>query len=190
MMNGGFVPGGSLRSADCEIDVICATAASVFVPGWKKILTTEIPRSVCDSICSMSLTVVVRPRSKPETMRLAISSADIPLYCQTAVTTGMLMFGKMSVGVRVIARGPTNRIATASTTNVYGLLSAIRTIHIAENLRIILSDYFMTWRPAGLVCGMCVAMLSFAACAPDRGAQAAEGQKARSVKIEQAQIRE
>src|SRR5215471_2458880 len=134
MMNGGLVPGGSLRSADCEIDEICATAASVLVPGWKKILTTEMPRSVCDSICSMSLTVVVRPRSNPETMRLAISSADMPVYCQTAVTTGMLMFGKMSVGVRAMAIGPTKRITTASTMNVYGRFRAMRTIHMGGKL--------------------------------------------------------
>src|SRR5215831_13025181 len=118
MMNGGLVPGGSWRTADCEIDVICATADSVLAPGWKNTLTIETPRSVCDSMCSMSLTVVVRPRSKPETMRFAISSADMPLYCQTAVTTGMLMLGKMSVGVRMMASGPTKRIAIAITMNV------------------------------------------------------------------------
>src|SRR4051794_22403414 len=118
MMNGGVVPGGSLRSADCEIDVICATAASVLAPGWENTLTIDVPRSVCDSMCSISLTVVVSPRSKPETMRLDISSADIPLYCQTAVTTGMSMLGKMSVGVREIASGPTKRMTTASTTKV------------------------------------------------------------------------
>ena len=77
-MNGEVVPGGMLRSADCEIDVICATADSVFAPGWKNTLTIDVPRSDCDSMCSMSLTVVVMPRSKPLTMRCAISSADIP----------------------------------------------------------------------------------------------------------------
>ena len=40
------------------------------------------------------------------------------------------MFGKMSVGVRAIVSGPTIRISSASTTNVYGRLSATRTIHI------------------------------------------------------------
>src|SRR3954466_5481644 len=118
MMNGGLVPGGSCRIADCEIDVICATADSVLVPGWKNTLTIDTPRSVCDSMCSMSLTVVVRPRSKPATMRVDISSADIPPYCHTAVMTGMLMFGKMSVGVRRIAIGPTKRMTTARTMNV------------------------------------------------------------------------
>ena len=77
-MNGGNVPGGAWRIDDCEIEVICAIAASIFVPGWKNTLTIDWPRSVCDSMCSMSLTVVVRPRSKPETIRFASSSADIP----------------------------------------------------------------------------------------------------------------
>ena len=69
-------------------------------------------------MCSMSLTVVVIPRSKLLTMRYDSSSADRPPYAHTTVTTGMSMFGKMSVGVRRIAMGPTNRIRTARTTNV------------------------------------------------------------------------
>ena len=40
------------------------------------------------------------------TIRFAISSAERPLYVQTTLTTGMSMFGKMSVGVRMIASGP------------------------------------------------------------------------------------
>src|SRR6478736_5740229 len=63
-------------------------------------------------------------------MRLAISSADMPPYCHTAVMTGMLMLGKMSVGVRRIAIGPTKRMTTARTMKVYGRLSATRTIHM------------------------------------------------------------
>src|SRR5258708_9126452 len=43
----------------------------------------------------------------------------------------MSMLGKMSVGVRAIVSGPTIRISRASTTNVYGRLSAMRTIHMA-----------------------------------------------------------
>ena len=46
----------------------------------------------------------------------------------------MLMFGKMSVGVRAIASGPTIRMSSASTTNVYGRRSAIRTIHIGQSI--------------------------------------------------------
>ena len=83
-------------------------------------------------MCSMSLTVVVIVRSNGVTIRAAISSADSPPYVQTTVTTGMLMFGKMSVGVRRIVSGPTNRIRIARTTNVYGRFSAMRTIHTGD----------------------------------------------------------
>ncbi len=47
----------------CEIAVTCAVAASMCAPGWKKILTTATPVSDWLSMCSMSLTVVVRARS-------------------------------------------------------------------------------------------------------------------------------
>src|SRR6266576_4264843 len=46
------------------------------------------------------------------------------------VTTGMLISGKMSVGVRISTSGVTRIMASASTTKVYGLRSANRTIHI------------------------------------------------------------
>src|SRR5882762_5960488 len=46
------------------------------------------------------------------------------------LTTGMLMFGKMSVGVRKIESVPRIKIRIANTTNVYGLFSATLTIHI------------------------------------------------------------
>ena len=63
MMKGGVVPGGACRSTVWEMAVTCAVAASIFAPGWKKILITEMPVSVWLSVCSMSLTVVVRARS-------------------------------------------------------------------------------------------------------------------------------
>src|SRR5882724_6756376 len=46
----------------------------------------------------------------------------------------MLMLGKMSTGVRAIAKGPTIKMSRASTTNVYGRRSAIRTIHIDSTI--------------------------------------------------------
>src|SRR6266404_2939213 len=46
------------------------------------------------------------------------------------LTTGMSMFGKMSVGVRTIERPPKRNIKIASTTIVYGCFSASLTIHI------------------------------------------------------------
>ena len=57
-----------------------------------------------------------------------MSSGGRPLYVHTTATTGMPMFGKMSVGVRTAAVTPKMTISIAITTNVYGLLSAIRTI--------------------------------------------------------------
>src|SRR5580704_8780979 len=46
------------------------------------------------------------------------------------LTTGMLMFGKMSVGVRTIESPPMIRMSMDTTTKVYGRLSASLTIHI------------------------------------------------------------
>src|SRR5260370_39076940 len=49
------------------------------------------------------------------------------------LTTGMLIFGKMSVGVRTIASPPMIRMSMDTTTNVYGRLSASLTIHIFQS---------------------------------------------------------
>ena len=78
-------------------------------------------------MCSMSLTVVVSARWNGVVMRPAIWSGGRPVYCQTTPITGMRMSGKMSVGVRSAASGPMIRRSSASTTKVYGRLSAIRT---------------------------------------------------------------
>ncbi len=77
--SGGVMPGGSWRSCACETDTICASAVWMLAVGWKKTLMMETPLSDCDSMCSMSLTVVVRLRSVTETMRSAISLAGRPL---------------------------------------------------------------------------------------------------------------
>ncbi len=65
-------------------------------------------------------------------MRVAISSGDRPVYFHTVATTGILMLGKMSVGVRQIANMPSSRITMARTMKVYGRLSASLTIHIGR----------------------------------------------------------
>jgi hypothetical protein len=78
MMSGGRMPGGSWRSADCSWETICATAVGMLAPGWKNTLMTAMPFSDCDSMCSMSLTVVVRLRSFCAVIRLPISWADRP----------------------------------------------------------------------------------------------------------------
>src|ERR1700721_2671869 len=49
------------------------------------------------------------------------------------LTTGMSIFGKMSVGVRTIARPPKTRIRIASTTKVYGRFSASFTIRMSRS---------------------------------------------------------
>src|SRR5215470_15967889 len=100
MIAGAVIPGGRTRMTDCDIAEICATAASIFAPGWKKTLITLTPFNDCDSICSMSLTVVVIPRSLGVTIRFSISSAATPLYDQMTETTGISISGKMSVDIR------------------------------------------------------------------------------------------
>ena len=42
-------------------------------------------------MCSMSLTLEVRLRSKPVTTRFSISSGERPEYTQRTLTTGMSM---------------------------------------------------------------------------------------------------
>ena len=93
-------------------------------------MTIDWPLTVVDSMCSMLSTVVVRTRSNPVVMRPSISSGFRPVNCQATAITGMLMFGKMSVGVRRMATGLAIRIKSASTMNVYGRLSATLTIHM------------------------------------------------------------
>ena len=44
--------------------------------------------------------------------------ASRPVYCQMMLTTGMLMAGKMSVGVRSSTKGVRNNSSSAATTNV------------------------------------------------------------------------
>src|ERR1700679_3605802 len=94
-----------------------------------------MPFSDCDSTCSMLFTVVLSVRSVIVTIRPAIWSAESPVYCQTILTTGILIFGKMSVGVRRIVTGPIISNKMDNTTKVYGRLKAKRTIHIKISLR-------------------------------------------------------
>jgi hypothetical protein len=79
MTSGGVTPGGNWRSIVCSIAVTCAIAVWMFAFGWKKTLISEIPASDCDSMCSMSLTVVVRLRSFCAVIREPISGAESPV---------------------------------------------------------------------------------------------------------------
>jgi hypothetical protein len=48
------------------------------------------------------------------------------------LTTGTLIAGKMSTGVRIIMTGAIRNSSSARTTKVYGRESATRTIHIED----------------------------------------------------------
>src|SRR5262245_27458031 len=132
---GGNVPGGMLRTWTWHCVTICESARSTSTVGWKNTRTTAMLWCDCDSMCSMPTTLEVSARSKFVTMRLSISSGVRPLYCQTMLTTGMSMYGKMSTGVVAIATPPRMAIRTAATTNVYGRRRASLTIHIGASTR-------------------------------------------------------
>ena len=53
-------------------------------------------------------------------MRFWMSSALIPLYVQTTLTTGMLMSGKMSVAICEMASAPSSKTNTTAAMIVYG----------------------------------------------------------------------
>src|SRR5207248_10559171 len=70
------------------------------------------------------------------------------------LTTGMLISGKMSVGVRRSTTGVSKIIARPRTTNVYGLRNANRTIHISPALppgQVARSAPDYNWQGAGFV---------------------------------------
>src|SRR5215468_3051490 len=130
MISGGVVPTGNCRTAVCDIAVTWASDCCRLALGWKKTLVMARPSMIWVSVCSMSLTVVVRPRSVLLTIRSAISWAEKPENCQIMLMTGILMSGKISTGVRRITNGVRIRTSSDATINVYGRLSAKRTIHI------------------------------------------------------------
>src|SRR5579862_2518652 len=119
MSSGGVAPGGSDLMMGSDTAPTWATAPLSDVPWWKKILTTDSPASDWLSMCSMPLTDVVAARSNCVVMRPAISVGDSPEYDQIAATTGMSMFGKMSVLIRAMVSAPVSAMSSASTTKVY-----------------------------------------------------------------------
>jgi hypothetical protein len=58
-----------------------------------------------------------------------MSFGSSPVYVQTTATTGTLMLGKISVGVRSADKVPNIAMSNDITMNVYGLLNAVSTIH-------------------------------------------------------------
>ncbi len=151
MTSGGVVPGGNCRTLVCTIEVTCASAVCMFAEGWKNTLMTPMPLSDCDSICSMLLTVVVIPRSEFVTMRSAISPGGSPVKFHMTLMTGMLMFGKISTGVRKIVIGVKMMMSSAITTNVYGRRRAKATIHIGRVKLQIRQESYLPWKNADLL---------------------------------------
>src|SRR5579859_4376913 len=137
IISGGVVPCSNCFNCVCELAVICARALSILADGWRNTLTTAMPLRDCDSIWLMSSTTVVRFRSVMEMIRSAMSCGARPLNVQIMLTTGILMFGKISVGVRTIASDPRIRIRMAITTMVCGCFSASLTIHMIPFLNIL-----------------------------------------------------
>jgi len=76
--SGGVMPGGIWRTIACTEEVTWASAVWMLASGWKNTLITAMPASDCDSMCSMSLTVVVSERSLTLVMRVPTSWADKP----------------------------------------------------------------------------------------------------------------
>ncbi|MNP52899.1 hypothetical protein D3C76_1473230 [compost metagenome] len=62
-ISGGVMPAGICLSTVCDTAVTWALAVRISTLGWKKILTMPMPGNDCDSMCSMSLTVVLKARS-------------------------------------------------------------------------------------------------------------------------------
>src|SRR5208283_23643 len=116
--NGGRVPLGIRRSIAWLIAVTWAVALAMFTPGWKYTLMRPTPLNDCDSMCSMSLTVVVIERSETKIMRVDISCGERPIKFHTTVIIGMSMSGKISVGIVSILNTPRIKISSAKTTKV------------------------------------------------------------------------
>ena len=118
MICGGSTPGGSDRSSNCDALETCEFARSSEEPGCRYTLMIDCPRSVVDSICCTLSTSVVSTFSYGVVSRPSSSSGASPVYCHAIEMTGILMFGKMSVGVRKMMTGAAIRIRIASTMNV------------------------------------------------------------------------
>ena len=118
MICGGRIPGGSCRSRNSEAADTCALAVASDALGCRYTLTIAWPFSVVDSMCSMLSTRVVRTFSYGVVSRPSSSSGARPVYCQAIETTGILIEGKMSVGVRRMTTGAAIRIRIDSTTKV------------------------------------------------------------------------
>ena len=96
------------------------TAESALVPGWKKILIRLTPGRERDSMCSMLLPSV-KNRSKRPVMSVSTCSGGMPEKKVATTTTGILMSGNRSTGMRPRLVTPTTATIRQMTTIRYGL---------------------------------------------------------------------
>jgi len=78
MISGGCVPGGIWRREVCAVAVTEAIASSILAVRWKKTFMTPTPLRDWLSTWSMSFTVVTMNRSNWVTIRVSMSSDDMP----------------------------------------------------------------------------------------------------------------
>ena len=96
------------------------TAESELVPGWKYTLIKLTPGKDRDSMCSILL-ASVKNRSKRPVISASICSGGMPEKNVATITTGMLISGKRSTGIRATAVIPTTAIIRHTTRIRYGL---------------------------------------------------------------------
>src|SRR3984885_10943538 len=116
-IHGGLTPGGMRKRMELTAAPTWDMAASMRTCGWKEILITLAPLTVCESIAFTSFTTAMTNSLKVVT-RSSISFAGKPEYDQITVTTGMSMLGKMSVGVVAIDEKPRTTIRMEATMKV------------------------------------------------------------------------
>src|SRR5882757_11487999 len=116
-IQGGFTPGGIRNRIELTAAPTWDMAASMRTCGWNEILMTLAPLTVCESMDFTSLTTAMTNSLKVVT-RCSISFAGNPEYDQITVTTGISIFGKMSVGVVAIDEKPRTRIRIEATMKV------------------------------------------------------------------------
>ena len=100
MMKGGVVPGGSWRSCTWLMAVTWATALAMLTWGWKKILM------IADAVQRLRLDVLdVVDRGGHAALAVGDDAVGHLIRrrgrckCQTTVTTGISILGKISVGI-------------------------------------------------------------------------------------------
>ena len=113
------MPGGICLSTVCEIAVTCALAVRMSTSGLEEDLDDAdagigLGLDVLDVVDGGGERALERRDDAARPSRPAAGRCS----CQTTPMTGMLMSGKMSVGVRSAASGPTISSSSASTTNV------------------------------------------------------------------------